>query len=401
MPGGFVPLDEAVLARVWHRPPYALTLRQAGHAPGARGIARISTTGSFLAFRARVATMAALLLDQPAAAPPAASRRAWARLGGWWRYQRALWQARLLRETWNIGRASQPISQIAATGDLGRITWAVPPAGSDLADPFALPGSPATLCEEVPAGGSGRILRLLLGQDGTLHQTGALLDSPGMHHSYPCPFQDHDGAIYLMAESLAAPASRIFRLAGGQLDEVARLDCAPSLADPTLFAHAGLYWVAGTDPTIGLYDNLCLFHAPAITGPWHPHRGNPVKIDIGSSRPAGAPFLAQGRLIRPAQDCAASYGAAIVLNEIIELSPESFSEIPRRRIAPDPHGPYPHGLHTLSADGDTTLIDGKRLRLDAMGLIRKIKARARARRGKAPAQEPHFSGARFQQRPPS
>jgi hypothetical protein len=30
-------------------------------------------------------------------------------------------------------------------------------------------------------------------------------------------------------------------------------------------------------------------------------------------------------------------------------------------IRPDPNGPYPHGLHTLSAVGGKTVVDGNRL----------------------------------------
>jgi hypothetical protein len=52
-------------------------------------------------------------------------------------------------------------------------------------------------------------------------------------------------------------------------------------------------------------------HADTITGPWIPHARWPVKIDIRGARPAGMMFNLDGRLFRPAQDCAETYGAGI------------------------------------------------------------------------------------------
>ena len=42
------------------------------------------------------------------------------------------------------------------------------------------------------------------------------------------------------------------------------------------------------------------------------------------------------------------------------LSEKEYAEEPIARIAPDPGGPYPAGLHTLSSLGEWTLVDGKR-----------------------------------------
>src|SRR5213596_456309 len=55
-------------------------------------------------------------------------------------------------------------------------------------------------------------------------------------------------------------------------------------------------------------------------GPWRPHPGNPVKVDVRSSRPAGGPFLFGGNLYRPAQDCSRTYGGGITINRVTHLS---------------------------------------------------------------------------------
>ena len=105
---------------------------------------------------------------------------------------------------------------------------------------------------------------------------------------------------------------------------------------------------------------LRLWHAPDLLGPWEPHPGNPLKADVRSSRPAGTPFVHAGETYRPAQDSAAGYGSAVVLNRVTRLTTTQYAEEPVARFAPPPGSPYPHGAHTLAAAGEVTAVDGKR-----------------------------------------
>ena len=130
--------------------------------------------------------------------------------------------------------------------------------------------------------------------------------------------------------------------------------------DSTLFQYEGRWWLACTDQEQEEHLRLFLWHAPDLHGPWTPHTGNPVKTDVRSARPAGTPFVHEGVLYRPAQDCSTGYGAAVVFNRVLKLTPTEFSETPVARFAPDARGPFPDGTHTVSAVGDVTLIDGKR-----------------------------------------
>jgi hypothetical protein len=114
---------------------------------------------------------------------------------------------------------------------------------------------------------------------------------------------------------------------------------------------------------------LFVFHAQDLRGPWQPHAANPVKCDLRSARPAGPLFMLDGALYRPAQDCSVTYGGAIIINRIDRLTPEEFAEQAVRRLAPAAHGPYPHGLHTLSGAGHLTLVDGKRHAISLASLI--------------------------------
>lgn len=87
------------------------------------------------------------------------------------------------------------------------------------------------------------------------------------------------------------------------------------MADPTVMKRGDCFWLAYTDMDIGPYNNLCLMFAHTPSGPWRAHPGNPVKLDVRSSRPGGTPFWVGNELFRPAQDCSRTYGGALVINK--------------------------------------------------------------------------------------
>jgi hypothetical protein len=144
------------------------------------------------------------------------------------------------------------------------------------------------------------------------------------------------------------------------------------MSDGTIFRFGDHHWLFGTRADRDSQLRLYAWFSRAVDGPWTPHALNPIKCDITSARPAGTPFWAAGSLIRPAQDCSRSYGSAITLNRILELTPTRFREETVASIVPDPSGPYPDGIHTLSFVGNSMLVDGKRhmFRWDATELNR-------------------------------
>jgi hypothetical protein len=93
-----------------------------------------------------------------------------------------------------------------------------------------------------------------------------------------------------------------------------------------------------------------------------------VKIDPRSSRGAGPPFVYRGALVRPSQDCSVTYGAKIIFNRVITLTPSQFHEEVIGELRPDPAGPYSLGLHTISYDGSVAVVDGKRSLFDLAAL---------------------------------
>ncbi len=138
------------------------------------------------------------------------------------------------------------------------------------------------------------------------------------------------------------------------------LDGIP-VVDASVVEHGGRWWMFATRADRGANNNLFIWHAPELTGPWTPHALNPVKTDSGSARPGGTPFVADGRLYRPSQDDSHAYGGRLVLNHVEVLAPDAFAERAVRTIDPRPDSPYPDGIHTLSRAGSRTLIDGNRM----------------------------------------
>jgi hypothetical protein len=98
---------------------------------------------------------------------------------------------------------------------------------------------------------------------------------------------------------------------------------------------------------------LHLFYAETPLGPWRPHRGNPVKADTRSSRPAGKIIYKSGTYYRPAQVGA---GYAISINQIGRLSPLEYSEQEVCRVLPD-WADNLTGVHTLNHEDGLTVLD--------------------------------------------
>jgi hypothetical protein len=98
--------------------------------------------------------------------------------------------------------------------------------------------------------------------------------------------------------------------------------------------------------------------------------------DRGRARPAGRIIQIGDTLLRPAQDCASTYGAAIVLCEIERLTTEVYRERPVRRIEPGHvQGGFPSGLHTLDHTAHHVLVDTKRFAFDPFAAGVKIGSR--------------------------
>jgi hypothetical protein len=267
-----------------------------------------------------------------------------------------------IEEHWNVGVLERPIETVLDGFDPAAVRWLPQRRGGCLADPFGrieqgrtiLLAEAYDLCDH-----HGYLVALELGGEGRETEPVKALRLP-VHLSYP-QVVEFEGRIYCLPEMSTTGRIQLFRGDPFPTRWIADRVLLEGFAgvDPTVFEHRGRWWMLAGDHADQDEAKLFLFYAPSLLGPWSPHRLNPVKCDLQSARPAEPPFEVGGRLHRPAQDCSMTYGGAIAINRIMRLGPEEFLEETVAVLRPDPLGPYPHGLHTLTALGSSTLIDGK------------------------------------------
>lgn len=270
-------------------------------------------------------------------------------------------EKRFFTYSWNVGIAKAAPAQIAREGSLPAIAWCEAGNRRFFADPFGatIDGVKSAFVEEIdPTLARGVIVRLDLSGDDLIPAERVL--QPPYHLSYPYVFE-HDGAWYAIPESNQNEEVALYRLgnAGREWRKQSVLLPGTRAVDCTVFVHAGKFWMLCGMNDDGPNHKLHVFHADALVGPWHPHVRNPVKIDIRSSRPAGAPFMLDGSLHRPAQDCTRKYGRRVTILRITALDERTYEEELAAVIDP-PRGRYSRGFHTLSAIGGATLVDGLR-----------------------------------------
>jgi hypothetical protein len=265
-------------------------------------------------------------------------------------------------EEWNVGTVTGGPAQVFDPDFMRRVEWL--PRNRTFcfrADPFGWrtdQGETVLLYEQFDyREGKGRIVRNVGGIEDVIG------DFP-YHASFPY-LLEKDGQRYVLPELSEMACPTAFPV--GKNSPKWRGDGLPleglegvPLSDGTVFFHKDRYWLFGMKADQESNAIMHAWHAPTCFGPWTPHERNPIKIDITSSRPAGAPFTWQDMLIRPTQDCSTTYGAAVVLNRIDTLSPTEFRETPIARIEPDPTSYYRHGVHTLNVVDGLIFVDAKR-----------------------------------------
>jgi len=252
------------------------------------------------------------------------------------------------------------------TADLAGYTRLMPPKDRDWADPFVVAkgGRYYVFFEELPyAAGKAHISMIEIDSAGNASSPLKVLEAE--HHlSYPFVFE-HDGSLYMLPESARAGSVELYRCVDFPLvwKRERVLMEGVRLVDATLYhqkADGGSRWWMFANSTAGASrmfdDELHLFHAERLDGDWQPHPRNPVKSDARSSRPAGALFVRDGALYRPAQVCVPRYGAGLAIQRVLKLTPQQYAERQIERLLADPAGGV-IGLHTMNRAGDLTVVD--------------------------------------------
>lgn len=286
------------------------------------------------------------------------------------------------RDIWGIGLVKAPQHRfLRGWPEDAETIWLDDPATGSYADPFAfrVDGRTLILTEHIPRPGSrGEIVARELGDDDRLGEATSSLRLP-VHLSY-LYLIEQGGAHFCLPEAAQADGVLLFRAVGPEprLVYERRLIDGFAAIDSTVVFHEQKFWLFCTryaiEPGDPANSELHIWHASDLRGQWLPHARNPVKVDRSNARPAGTPFVHDGELFRPAQDCSRTYGGSIKINRIVTLTETEFSEEVVATITPRKDSPFPDGLHHMSALGDYTFVDGKRTVRDAFGKDEKLPA---------------------------
>ena len=279
---------------------------------------------------------------------------------------------------WNVAVVAEAPSDFIRRDARASVTYLYPSSRNRyLADPCVLERDSQifVFCEEYQnKTGRGIVAAFQISEAGATPPK-PMIQEP-YHLSYPQIFE-HDGDVFCIPESSKIGKVRLYRA----IEFPNRWQCVQTLldgfaaSDSTIVKFNGKWWLFCTSSEMLLRGHnsvLYIWHADDLFGAWTPHVRNPVKIDARSSRPAGALFIHDGRLYRPAQDCSRSYGELIRINRIDVLTENDFRETPVGIIRA-PLGKYDQCIHTISSTGDWCVVDACRHVFRSAGFLIALK----------------------------
>ena len=237
------------------------------------------------------------------------------------------------RESWLIGLRRRKIS---ALPDFERFSSAGfvtvhPDHKGLLADPFLIEheGREYIFCEELLYNDRrGVISWMEILNDGTVTSPRSALRRP-YHLSYPFLIRA-GGELFMIPETARSRNIELYRCVRfpdqWELDSI--LMAGVAAVDTTILEAHGKYWLfTCLKEEVGdTADDLHLYWADSLRGPWRAHPLNPVVSDVRNARPAGNIVRVEGALIRPSQDCSKRYGWRIKYNRILALSESDYKE---------------------------------------------------------------------------
>jgi len=291
--------------------------------------------------------------------------------------RRLLTPYRLVREQWRVGLRRQQADD-AQTAPWGSARWArgfrfiEAPFDRFFADPFLFvhQGQTWLFLEDWDwAVGKAIISAAPVRDDLTLGPLVTVLETP-YHLSNPLVFAE-GGEIFMIPETLAMRRVEVYRCVS--FPDQWTLHCVPladiDIADACVLKDGDAWWMFAAVQDFGGngWDELHVFRAPALCGPWTPHTDNPVVSDVRAARPGGRMWREGGRLHRLVQDCAGRYGSGLghyVTSPSLEApyAQEKLAEVNSFDFAMN-------GVHAYDAAGGIEAVDGRHYQV-AVGRFR-------------------------------
>lgn len=295
-------------------------------------------------------------------------------------------------EIWQVGILHAPITRLLDAISPGEIAVTWLPVQRDfcfLADPFGL-WRDDQLHVFVEAydyrDKHGVIRRFTYDRDLKLRDEGLALRA-AHHLSYPFLIED-GGEVFMLPEAHRSGKLTLYRARAfpNEWERVCDLMDVPAI-DASIIRQGETWWMfyALPGPDNRAMRELHVASAPQLTGPWIPHASNPLRVGLDSARMGGTPFLTEGTLYLPTQDCTQTYGGAATLLRVDELAPQWNASAARTITSATFSTSHVDGLHTLSACGDVTLFDVKRAQRSPRRLAIDLQRRWRRMTGRATA----------------
>lgn len=257
------------------------------------------------------------------------------------------------KSRWVIGYSEQKGLDIS----LHRFKYLIPPKDMFWADPFVITHNNKTILffEESPLIGKGHIA--MLEYQNKRFENHKIVLNEKFHLSYPFVFE-HDGDLLMIPETKSINEIRLYKFIHSTFEYQRTLIHNIDAVDATLCYYNGKYWlfcaVASHPRTMA--NELHIYYSDNLFDNFVPHKMNPVKIDVVSSRPAGNIISINGKLIRPAQDGSKTYGYAIHFMHIIKLSETEYEEAVLDHITPTWRKDLT-AVHTFNQNEKITVID--------------------------------------------
>lgn len=199
------------------------------------------------------------------------------------------------------------------------------------------------------------------------------------HLSYPFVVRAGEGGVYMIPEQASSGAVHLYEA----LEFPWRWRRGPrlvsgSFVDPTLWIDDEGYWLWLSSGGPSWSDELHLYRATRLEGPYLPHPQNPVCSHPRRCRPAGPAFRNGSRLYRPAQNCEGAYGAGLLIYAVEELTRTRYRERLVRSLSPAEFWPDRDGMHHVSSATGLMALDANRYRRERIPITEVLAAKMRS-----------------------
>ena len=260
---------------------------------------------------------------------------------------------------WSVGWRSVAPNDGAIADPHGKMYHRLTDDGQRFyADPFpwSRDGRAYVFMEEYPYATSRGIISVSQLIQGKLTTPHCVLEQD-VHLSYPFLVEEQ-GVVYMIPETSSRDTVELWQCTSfpnkWELNRI--LISGENLFDVTLVKKDETWFMfaAQMQRWTSSWDALVIWWAPSLFGPWVPHRANPVVVDVRAARPAGNLLYSRGRLLRPAQNCADRYGAALTIAVVEDLSRLSYRQTVVGAVRPMP--PFA-GLHTYNRSTNIEVVD--------------------------------------------